>query len=115
MSFPPGVTFCRNGGGVAAVAQGAIDSNVARLELQGGETFLNHDGDVKTGGGFSGGDDFGDGFGVELWVVFFVFIFETSGVFTDVSFAARGARAGVFLVAHSSLVLRMLPRAFPTG
>lgn len=113
--FSARVNFLEDGDGVAAVAQGAIDSNVAGLELKRGEAFANHDGNVETSGSFSRGDDFGDGFGVELWAVFFVFIFEAAGVFAGVSFAARGARAGVFLVTHSSLVFRLLPQAIFTG
>ena len=77
-----------DGLGVAAVTEGAVDGEVAGPGTTYFEGFRHHDRDVGPGGGFAGGENFGDGLGVVVRVEFFVFVGELSGVRSGVTRAA---------------------------
>ena len=70
--------------------------------MEGVEDLLNHDGAVGSGGGFAGGDDFGDGLGVLGGVVFLVFLGKLARVAAAVSdAAAMWGWAGGFWIGHN--------------
>jgi hypothetical protein len=73
---------------MAAITERAIDCDFAELWSEDVENFPDHDGAMGAGGCFAGGEDFGDGFGVTLGIVFFVFFLEAARVLAGVARAA---------------------------
>ena len=93
--------------GVAAVAEGAVDRDFAGLGIQHFENLGNHDGAVGAGGSLTGGEDFGDGVGVEAGGEFFVLVLEAAGIFPGITRApvmGRGAGQGLGKVKVPGLV-----------
>ena len=82
--------------GVAAVAEGAVDDDVTGSGGKHFEDFPDHDGSRGAGGGFPGGDDLGDCFGVAGRIVFLVLLIEPARIPAGISGAApvRRPRCG---------------------
>src|SRR5262249_12440835 len=86
---------------VSAVSNRAIDSNFTWFWREHFENFRNHDGPMRAGGRFAGGDDFCDGVRVTLRVVLFVFFFEATRIFAGVArAAAMGTGLGRRVAGH---------------
>lgn len=81
---------------MAAVPEGAIDSNVAGLRREKLQNFGDHDRAVGAGGSFAGGDDFGNGVCMERGIMLLIFLLETAWVFATVphpAFVRRRSRS----------------------
>jgi hypothetical protein len=76
---------------VAAVAEGAVHGERARLQRERLEDFGDHDRAVRAGGGLAGGQDLGDVAGVARRVELLVFLVEAPRVLPGI---ARAALAG---------------------
>ena len=76
---------------VAAVAERAIDCDIAGLGGECFQDFRDHDGPVHARGRLAGGEDFRDRPGVALRVALLVFLIEAPRVFASV---ARTAAVG---------------------
>ena len=106
---------------MAAMAQGAVDGGLTWLWREHLQDFLDHNRPVRAGRSFAGSEDFGDGRGVALGLVLLILVFEASRVLARIARSAAvgwGIRArswGGGRVGHSSLYLRLEPRAFSTG
>ena len=83
-----GCNLFKDGLGVAAVTEGAVDGEVAGPGTKHFKGFRHHDRDVGSGGGFTGGENFGHGLGVVGRVEFLVFVLETARIFPGVAGAA---------------------------
>ncbi len=77
---------------MSSVSERAIDGEFAGAWLQDVEDFPDHDGEVRTSGGLSGGEDLGDGVRVLLGIEFLVFVLEVARVFTRISGTAAMRR-----------------------
>ena len=68
--------------GVAAVAEGGVDGDVAGLGVEDAEDFGEEDGAMGTCEGFAAVEDFLEIVGVAIGVKFFIFFGEISGIFS---------------------------------
>ena len=81
--------------GVAAVAEGAVDGEVAGVWTKHVEDLRDHDRHMGTGGGFAGCENFGHRDRVVLRVEFLVFVLEANRVFPRIAeTAAMRSRRG---------------------
>ncbi len=97
---------------MSSVAEGAVRCNLAGFGLDGLHDLVDHDGAMRAGGSFAGGEDLGDIVRVAFWGELLVLVFEAARVFSGVAFPPFGFFVG-WLVAQAEYVAGFIERVQP--
>jgi len=88
---------------MSAIAEGAIHDDMTGLGREQLEDLGDHDGTMRAGGSFAGGDDLGDGVRMESGLMLLVFFLKPARIFSRVThptFVGCGRRRSRGFVGH---------------